>query len=394
MSENRLISTPCYLYDLNLLADTLESVRNASEKYGFRVHYAIKANNNPVITEMIREWGFGVDCVSGNEVAEALHRGFDPSGIVFAGVGKSDEEIELSLSNNIFCFNCESIEELHVIHDIAATMKKQANVALRVNPGVNAKTHRYITTGLDENKFGIHITHLRDALDFCRNSKWINFKGLHFHIGSQITSDQPFANLCKRVNEIWKEFDIDSYGAVLLNLGGGLGVNYENPNEHLIPDFESYFNLFANNLKIPENVSVHFELGRSIVAQCGKLMTKVLYTKQGVNKAFVITDAGMTELLRPALYQSIHFIENTTSAGRPYPYDIVGPVCESSDVFAKDVMLPETSRGDILAIHTCGAYAESMMLSYNMRKPAASYFIKGDNMFPISPLLTKRPELN
>jgi diaminopimelate decarboxylase len=343
---------------------------------------------------VVREYGFGVDCVSGNEVSEALHRGFDPSAIVYAGVGKSDEEIALALTNEIFCFNCESLEELQVIAQIASNLKRVANIALRVNPGVHANTHRYITTGLEENKFGIHISQLQDALDFCEKTQWIDFKGLHFHIGSQITTLEPFINLCNRVNDIWSSFQIDTYGATLLNLGGGFGVDYQNPTKNVIPDFDSYFAVFADHLKIPAGIAIHFELGRSLVAQCGKLITKVLYTKQGVNKAFVITDAGMTELMRPALYQAVHQIENTTSQGRPETYDVVGPVCESSDVFARDVILPATTRGDILAIHTCGAYAESMMLRYNMRTRARSYFIRDGKLFPLSPLMAKRTELN
>jgi diaminopimelate decarboxylase len=394
MSENRFINTPYYLYDLDVLNDTLTSARTAADHYGYHIHYAIKANNNPVITQIIKDFDFGMDCVSGNEVSEALHRGFDPSRIVYAGVGKSDEEIALALTNEIFCINCESLEELQVIEQIAGKIKRVANIALRVNPGVQAHTHHYITTGLEENKFGLHISQLQDALDFCKNSEWINFKGLHFHIGSQITTHLPFINLCKRVNEIWESYDIDSYGATILNLGGGLGVDYQNPKENLIPDFESYFAIFHNHLKIPQGISIHFELGRSLVAQCGKLITKVLYTKQGVNKAFVITDAGMTELMRPSLYQAVHQIENTTSEGRPEKYDVVGPVCESSDVFAKDITLPTTNRGDILAIYTCGAYAESMMLRYNMRTRARSYFIKEGKLFPLNPLMTKRTELN
>jgi diaminopimelate decarboxylase len=394
MSENRIINTPYYLYDLDILNLTLTSAKEASENYGFFIHYAIKANNNPVITDVVREYGFGVDCVSGNEVSEALHRGFNPSAIVYAGVGKSDEEIALALTNEIFCFNCESLEELQVIAQIASNLKRVANIALRVNPGVSANTHHYITTGLKENKFGLHLSQLQDALDFCEKSQWIDFKGLHFHIGSQITTLEPFINLCNRVNDIWSSFQIDRYGATLLNLGGGLGVDYQNPTENVIPDFDSYFAVFADHLKIPAGIAVHFELGRSLVAQCGKLITKVLYTKQGVNKAFVITDAGMTELMRPALYQAVHQIENTTSHGRPETYDVVGPVCESSDVFARDIILPATSRGDILAIHTCGAYAESMMLRYNMRTRARSYFIRDGKLFPLSPLMAKRTELN
>ena len=378
------IKTPYYLYNLDLLRQTLNEAQHAAKAYDYHIHYAIKANHNPIVTGIINDYGYGVDCVSGNEVMEALHRGFPAEKIVYAGVGKSDDEIRQALENDIFCFNVESLEELQVIDEIASEMKKTARIALRVNPGVQAHTHKYITTGLDENKFGIHPSQLQEALNLCRSSQWLDFMGLHFHIGSQITSLQPFADLCQRVNEIWNEFDITSMGARILNLGGGLGVNYEDPDNNPIPDFQSFFSVIAENLKIPEHIKVHFELGRSLVAQCGNLITRVLYTKKGVDKEFVITDAGMTELMRPSLYQARHRIENISNSGETCHYDVVGPVCESSDVFGKAVELPVTRRGHLLAIKSCGAYAESMMLRYNMRARAKSFFKTSGKISPIS----------
>jgi diaminopimelate decarboxylase len=368
------LKTPYYLYDLDLLRQTLGQARQSANHHGYHIHYAIKANHNPIVTGIINDYGFGVDCVSGNEVLEALHRGFPAEKIVYAGVGKSDDEIIQALENDIFCFNVESLEELQVIDEIAAELNRPARIALRVNPGVEARTHKYITTGLDENKFGIHPSQLQEALDFCHNSQRLDFLGLHFHIGSQITSMQPFIRLCQRVNEIWEEFNISSTGATILNLGGGLGVNYEDPDGDPVPDFQSFFSVIAENLKVPEHIQVHFELGRSLVAQCGSLITRVLYTKKGVDKEFVITDAGMTELMRPSLYQARHRIENLSSSGETQQYDVVGPVCESSDVFGKALELPVTRRGHMLAIKSCGAYAESMMLRYNMRTRAKSFF--------------------
>ncbi len=375
MDSTSGIKTPYYLYDLDLLRKTLDRARQASAQHGYHIHYAIKANHNPIITGIINDYGFGIDCVSGNEVMEALHRGFPAEEIVYAGVGKSDDEIRQALENDIFCFNVESVEELQVIEEIASEMNRPARVAVRVNPGVEAHTHKYITTGLDENKFGIHPSQLQVALDLCSQSQWLHFMGLHFHIGSQITSLQPYIELCNRVNEIWEEFAISSLGATILNMGGGLGVNYDDPEGNPVPDFGSFFNAIAENLKVPDHIQVHFELGRSLVAQCGKLIAKVLYTKKGVDKEFAITDAGMTELMRPALYQAKHQIENLSNTGEIHTYDVVGPVCESSDVFGKAVQLPITRRGDLLAIKSCGAYAESMMLRYNMRARARSYFL-------------------
>ena len=374
------IKTPYYLYDLDILHNTLAMAVNAASVHGFQIHYAIKANHNPIITRIISEYGLGADCVSGNEVSEALHRGFPAEKIVYAGVGKSDEEILQALANDIFCFNVESLEELKVIDELAGKQGTIARIALRVNPDVYANTHKYITTGLEENKFGIQRSQLREALDYCLQSDRMDFMGLHFHIGSQITDMMPFAKLCERVNEIWEEFEISATGARILNLGGGLGVNYADPAGDAYPDFASFFDVFANHLNIPVDIDVHFELGRSLVAQCGSLITRVLYTKKGVQKDFVVTDAGMTELMRPSLYQAVHKIENLTNHnGTESQYDVVGPVCESSDVFGKNVRLPETRRGDLLAIRSCGAYAESMMLRYNMRKRAKSHFLsKGE----------------
>ena len=367
MSDYLSQQTPFYLYDTTLLHRTLARASECAGRHGYRIHYAMKANHNPALTRIISSYDMGADCVSGNEVAEAIRQGFAASEVVYAGVGKSDQEIRQALDSNILCLNCESLEELQLTAEIAQAMNKVAPVAVRVNPGVKANTHKYITTGMEENKFGVHLALVRQALDYASESPWLRLMGLHFHIGSQITSLEPYEKLCHRVNELWQSMDMDSRGATLLNLGGGLGVDYEDPETNAIAPFDRYFDLFAANLRVPSHLKIRFELGRSIVAQCGKLITRVLYTKKGINRNFAITDAGMTELMRPALYQSRHLITSLTSTGPQQTYDVVGPICESSDVFAKDVMLPETKRGDMLAIHTSGAYAESMTLNYNMR---------------------------
>jgi len=364
------IKTPFYFYDLELLERTVAFAACHAANHGYIIHYAIKANSNPAIMQCMLKHGFGVDCVSGNEVKSSLKLGFDPKGIVYAGVGKSDEEIEMALKNDIFCLNCESVEELQIVAGIANRLGVQARVALRVNPNVDAKTHRYISTGMEENKFGISLAHIEDALSVCETQSNLQLIGLHFHIGSQITKEEPYINLCHRASKLWREYRMADRGGFVLNLGGGMGIDYHNPEENAVPDFERFFQNINNHLDVPKSVEVHFELGRSLVGQCGSIITKVLYTKQGVNKKFVITDAGMTELMRPALYQAIHRVENISSNGTPEQYDVVGPICESSDVFVKDYTLNKTSRGDLLAIHSCGAYAESMTLNYNLRDRA------------------------
>lgn len=372
------MKTPYYLYDLGQLNQTLTIAREAADVFGYKIHYAIKANNNPVLTQLVRQYGIGVDCVSGNEVVEALRQGFATTDIVFAGVGKTDQELDFALESDIAYLTCESVEELEVIADTARHRNRVARVALRVNPGIEAHTHRYITTGLYENKFGIPVPFLEKALSLAHRSPWIDLVGLHFHIGSQITSFEPYIKLCEQVNRLWHEFDGARYNLKVLNLGGGLGIDYEDPERNPVAPFYDFFSVFASNLRIPSSVRVHFELGRSLVGQCGRLITKVLYVKQGVNKKFIITDAGMTELMRPALYQARHRIQNSDSPGQVEVYDVAGPICESSDVFAEDVPLPETRRGDRLAILSCGAYAESMMLNYNMRPKAGSCFVNTD----------------
>ena len=367
------VRTPFYYYDTQLLDQTLDILRDMSNYPGFRVHYAIKANANPVILSHILNAGLGVDAVSGGEIQAALNAGFAPDKIVFAGVGKRDDEIELALNHGIECLNVESKAELEVIESIAAAMGVKAPVALRVNPNIDAHTHSYITTGLAENKFGISIEMLEAIVKRCVASPHIDLRGLHFHIGSQITQSDPFRMLCNVVNNLQDHYNAQGIYFPIINVGGGLGIDYDHPDTNPVPDFRTYFSMFHKHLRLRPGQELHFELGRSIVAQCGSLITKVLYVKQGLNKRFVIVDAGMTDLIRPALYQAHHTIQNLTSAsGETAVYDVVGPICESSDVFGKDEQLPVTTRGDLLALRSAGAYGEIMASRYNCRELPAS----------------------
>lgn len=372
-------ATPFYLYDLGLLVRSLQAARSASEKHGYHVHYALKANSNPEILGHIRSAGFGADCVSGNEVKRALETGFAPASVVFAGVGKSDAEIRYALSNDIFCFNCESLPEMEVIDQLAAGMNRKARIALRINPNVHANTHHYITTGLEENKFGISIHELPAVIEALKEMKQLELVGIHFHIGSQITDLAVFRSLCMRVNELQEWFASRRIPLQHINMGGGLGVNYHEPDKEAIPDFESFFSVFAKFLEVRHGQQVHFELGRALVAQCGALISRVLYVKKGVQTNFAILDAGMTELIRPALYQAYHKIENLTPSpgAGTIRYDIVGPVCESSDCFGKAMDLPEVKRGDLVAIRTAGAYGEVMASGYNLRERETAVYWHG-----------------
>lgn len=362
--------TPFYYYDLALLNETLEDAKINAQKYNYHIHYALKANTNTKILQPIKELGFGADCVSGNEVLRALEVGFAPADIAFAGVGKSDEEINIGLDNDIFAFNCESIEEIEVINELAKAKNKIAKIALRLNPNVDAKTHKYITTGLEENKFGINSWELENIIDILPKLENIELTGLHFHIGSQITSMTPFKNLCIRVNELNTWFREQNIEIKHLNLGGGFGIDYNEPEANPIPDFELFFGVFNQFLEPFPHQEIHFELGRSLVANCGSLISKVLYIKKGIKTNFAILDAGMTELIRPAIYQAYHNIENISSTSNEVEfYDVVGPICESSDCFGKKVQLKETKRGDFVKIHSTGAYGEVMSSKYNLREP-------------------------
>jgi len=366
--------TPFYHYDLTLLRETISAVQFLSKKYDFDIHYAVKANSNkPILNEMKRA-GFGADCVSGNEVLLASEVGFSPESILFAGVGKTDKEINAALDTGIKAFNCESFQEIEILNELANNKAQIAEISLRINPNIDAKTHKYITTGLDENKFGINQADLPALLDALPKLKNINLTGLHFHIGSQITDMNVFKGLCLRVNEI-QDWLLDRGVHVKhLNLGGGLGIDYQNPDSQSIADFETYFQIFNQFLERKPNQQIHFELGRSIVAQCGNLITRVIYIKQGINTSFAIVDAGMTELMRPALYQSYHQIDNLSSSENIEEYDVVGPICESTDCFGKRVKLPKTKRGDLIAIRSAGAYGEVMTSNYNLRdKNEATY---------------------
>lgn len=369
------LPTPFYYYDLGLLRATLETVRKETAGFPFVVHYAFKANGNRRILSEIMSRGFGADLVSGGELEVALETGFNPQSIAFSGVGKTDAEIHAGIAGGIRCFNVESVPELEVINEIACKMGKKAGVVLRVNPDIDAHTHRYITTGTAHDKFGISIETVPQAALTAHHLPGIDMRGLHFHIGSQITQLRPYEMLCEKINSLQDVLEHRGIALDIINVGGGLGVDYDNPEEHPVPDFAGYFNVFKRLLKRRDGQEVHFELGRSLVAQCGSLITRVLYVKENRDKKFVILDAGMTDLLRPALYRAHHKIQNLSATEAAVEtYDVVGPVCESSDGFGHDVPLPVSHRGDIFAIRTAGAYGESMSSTYNMRRLPPSHF--------------------
>jgi diaminopimelate decarboxylase len=361
----RDLPTPFYFYDLDVLHATCKTVKNESSRVGFKVHYALKANANKRILSIISSYGFGADCVNFNEIECAISAGFKSSEIVFAGVGKTDKDIEAALETGILCFNCESIPEIEVIDSLAKKRNKVATIALRINPYIEAHTHKYITTAIPESKFGINTWELKEVLEKLRSLKHVNLKGIHFHIGSQITKMSVFRSLCSRINELQELFSSQNINLEIINVGGGLGIDYTNPDKPA--RFEDYFSMIKEFVKLRPGQNIHVEPGRSLVGQCGSLISKVLFVKKGSNTTFAIIDAGMNDLIRPALYQARHKIENLTSDGKINKYDVVGPVCESADTFAKFIELPETRRGDIITIRSAGAYGEAMASRYNLR---------------------------
>ncbi len=368
------LTTPFYFYDTTLLKNTLEAIKKETDKYNFCQHYAIKANANPRILKLIASYGFGADCVSGGEVRAAIEAGFPADKVVFAGVGKADWEINLALDADIFCFNVESLAELYIINELAIAKGKTARVEFRVNPNVDAHTHAKITTGLSENKFGINMSQISSVIKEANTLSNIEVVGLHFHIGSQITDMSAFKDLCIKANELQDELEKEGITFPNMNFGGGLGIDYHHPNHINIPDFENYFAVFNKLVNRREGQNIHFELGRAVVGQCGNLISRVLYVKEGEVKRFAILDAGFTELIRPAMYDAYHRIENLSSNLAEKEYDVVGPICESSDVFGKNVMLNEVKRGDIIALRSAGAYGEVMSSQYNLRNLPNSYF--------------------
>ena len=374
------IATPFYYYDMDLFHKTVDHVAELASAHNIKVHYAIKANVERRLLEYISAKGFGADCVSGNEVLHAHDCGFPADKIVYAGVGKSDKEIYNALMLGIEAFNCESLQEIYVINEMAHRYGLKANVSVRINPDIDAHTHKYVTTGLYENKFGISQHEFDKLIDILGKSEHINFIGLHFHVGSQITRvDEVYALECRRVNDIVAYFERNGLKVNNINLGGGLGVDYDDPDENPIADFDTWFRTIRENIICREDQAVHVEPGRSLVAQCATLISRVLFVKSGETKNFLIMDAGMNDLIRPALYGAYHKIENLSAAQRTFfpthqAYDIVGPVCESSDVWGAGRLLPLSVRGDLMAIRSTGAYGQVMASRYNMKDLAPSVF--------------------
>ena len=367
------LKTPFYFYDLDLLDKTILSLKESLDT-NYNVYYAIKANNNSKIIKLIKDHDLGIDAVSSEEIKKSLNNSIKPKKIVFAGVGKTKDEIIFAIKKKIYLFNCESFDEISLIDKISNELNVRTKIAIRLNPNIDSRSHKYIKTGMFDSKFGIQIDHLAEILEKIKKFNHVDLKGYHFHLGSQIDDLGVFSKLCKVSNEINIYLKNKNFNITDINLGGGLGINYKEPDLNLIPDFKSYFQIFKKNLIYFDNQKIHFELGRSIVGQSGSLFSRILYLKKSFNKHFAIIDAGMTELIRPALYNAQHHIENLSSNKKEIKYDIVGPLCESSDTFAKDYYLNQSKIGDIIVIRSSGAYGEVMSSNYNLRKKVKAYY--------------------
>jgi len=367
------LQTPFYFYDTDILRDNLKSLSNCL-KTNNKVFFSVKSNTNQKILNIINNYQLGIDAVSFNEIKHCLRNGFRADDIVFAGVGKTDKEIEDGIKSDISCFNVESFQELDLINNLSKKQSKKTNVSIRINPNIRCDTNKKIQTGSDEDKFGIDLKDINHIPELSKLSN-IDITGIHFHIGSQLLDLTPFKELCVITNDITSHLKENGIKLKNINVGGGLGIDYDDPINNTISNFNGFIDLFNKNINLDKNQSIHFELGRSVVGQCGYLISRILYEKISYNKNFLILDSGMNNLIRPALYNSSHKISNISVKNKDYMYyDIVGPICESTDTFAKNYRLPSSRRGDLIAIHSCGAYAESMSSNFNLRDNIKSYF--------------------
>jgi diaminopimelate decarboxylase len=371
------VGTPFYLYSQSTLERHFKTFDLA---FGLLPHltcYAVKANSNLAILSLFRKLGSGFDIVSGGELLRALHAGADPQKIVFSGVGKTDDEIDLALSTGILQFNVESPAELDVLEARAAATGKVARIALRVNPNVDPKTHPYIATGLRQHKFGVAIESAPELYRKASRSQHLEITGIGFHIGSQITRVEPFIEALTRLKEMVATLRDSGLRIEHLDLGGGLGITY---NDEVPPHPDDYGKAVLEVVR-DMGCTVLLEPGRVIVGNAGILVTKVLFTKKNGGKTFVIVDAGMNDLMRPSLYGSYHAIQPETLRGKGRcTADIVGPICESGDFLARDRDMPVVKPKDILAVMSSGAYGFVLSSNYNSRPRAPEVLVRGKRM--------------
>ena len=375
--------TPCFIYSHNDLVKNFSEIKNvfASEKR--KVFYSVKANSNLSILKVLLELGAGFDIVSLGELERVIKIGAQPEKIIYSGVGKSEKEIIRSLEYGIHCFNVESFSELERINSIATKLNKVAPVSIRINPNIDPGSHEFISTGVETTKFGINLKNMMDAFIYANNEKSIELLGIDYHIGSQIESLDPFKEAIISVKKIVDQLKENNINIKLIDMGGGLGINYQNNDAPSLNDFGKTINQVINDNELSDYDFI-IELGRSIVGNVGYILTSVEYIKKDSEKNFVIVDAGMDNLIRPALYDAWHDIRPITdNKEQNILCDIVGPVCECTDFLGKDRQL-SVQQGDLLIISSCGAYASSMASNYNSRPKPSEIMIKNGEMHIIS----------
>jgi diaminopimelate decarboxylase len=374
------VGTPFYVYSVRTLKRHFDVFDSAFSALPHIICFSVKANSNLAILKIFINEGAGVDIVSGGELYRALRAGVDPGKVVYSGVGKREDEVRLALESDILMFNVESSQELEVINSCAEAMKKKARISLRVNPDVDPLTHPHISTGLKTDKFGIDIERSLDEYRRAMKLKYIDIVGVACHIGSQITEVSPFADALDRLKEMILFLRRDGLEIQYLDLGGGLGISYD---KETPPHPEEYARVIIDKSKDIDCIFI-LEPGRVIVGNAGVLVSRVLYTKHNPEKNFVIVDAGMNDLIRPSLYDSYHHVQPVIQEGRKtYVADVVGPICESGDYIAKDRVIPELKRGDLIAVMSSGAYSFSMSSNYNSRPRVPEVLVKDGQFFII-----------
>ena len=375
--------TPCFVYSELSISRNFEEIRDVFSDDKKSIYYSVKANSSLSILKLLSSLGSGFDIVSMGELDRVIKIGADPKKIVYSGVGKSEEDIKRSIELGIYCINVESFSELERIKKIASELKIKAPVAIRVNPNIDPGSHEYISTGLESTKFGINLKNMMNAFIYADEAEYIDLIGIDYHIGSQIETLDPFIEAVSSVAKIIKELKKKDINLELIDMGGGLGIDYEG---NKVPSMKEYGNALIKAIKDNnlEEYKIILELGRSIVGNAGYLLTKVEYIKRDSEKNYVIVDAGMDNLIRPALYGAWHnIICASIDSNEEILCDVVGPVCECADFLGKDRKL-SVSQDDILIITSCGAYASSMASNYNSRPKPPEVMIKNSEVKLIS----------
>ncbi len=368
------VGTPVYIYSHQTIERHFKAFQNAFKAMPHVICFSMKCNSNISILNLMAKWGGGVDIVSGGELFRALKAGVNPQKIVYSGVGKTADEMEYALKSGILSFNVESEEELAVLNQVALRLKKKAPIALRVNPNIDPKTHPYISTGMKKSKFGIDVKRAVEIYKRAHQMKGLEIVGLDCHIGSQLTQVRPFVDALKKLKVLIQTLRKNGIAIRHLDLGGGLGIQYQNETP---PSPAQYAQALIHEVK-DLGVTLIFEPGRVIMGNAGILVTEVLYTKKTPAKRFVIVDAAMNDLIRPAFYGSYHAIEPVLKTrSKKSKADVVGPICESGDFFAQDRVLPEVESGELLTLFSAGAYGFAMSSNYNTRARAAEVLVKG-----------------